>query len=136
MATELKLPEELAGLQKTDQPIPQPDRHGRVAHPDGACNGLWFLGCPFGEAFLHLQTGAAGAAFLGQNAAKWVFVAFAMVRQLPRFHRPQSNGQTGGFTEGAFVILVNSRVDQRFHQRPVAIAIAIATRSGIWVFGA
>src|SRR5947209_20433521 len=75
--------ENLAGLQKADQLIAQAHRHGGITHSHRTRNRVWFLGRAFRKRFLHLQTGATRAAFLSQDFAKRIFIALAMMRQLP-----------------------------------------------------
>ncbi len=56
--------EQLPGLEKANQPVAQPDRHGRVAKSGSAGHRLR-LGRGLGaKPFLHLQTGGASPALL------------------------------------------------------------------------
>ena len=75
------------------------------------------------EFLLGLQAGGTTAAFLRHERAERVFLPLAVVGQLPRFDGPQRDRQSGGFAEGAFVILVNLRVRQCLRQIVFAVHI-------------
>src|SRR5271165_2551267 len=65
---------DLARLQEADDPLPEPDGHGRVAQAGKArdCGGSVF-GSLDGS-LLDFQTGGAGAIDLGQHGTKRVLV--------------------------------------------------------------
>ena len=86
------------------------------------------------KAFLRLQARGAGAAFLGEQRAKSVFIALAVVRQLPGFDRLQRDRQAGQIAERAFVVAVDAGVGQGVHQGAVALAV-FRRRGGVETVG-
>ena len=124
-----RLAKHLAGLQEADQPVAQPHRHGGVAQARRAAHGMGFLRRARRQSLLHLQAGGASAARLQHHRAEGALVALAVMRELPRFHRPQRHRQTRGFGERPLVILEYLGVAQRLDQVPVGIGPA----TGAWL---
>ena len=91
--------------------------------PTGQVTVSGFAGGLLAQAFLHLQAGGAGAVFLGQERAKGVLIAFAVVGQLPGFDRLQGHRQAGQVAEGALVVAIDAGTGQGLHQRPVVLAV-------------
>ena len=113
----------LAGLEEADQLLPQTNRHRRIHQAQLAGHRGGLKPGAFRELLLHLQAGSAGPAFFRQHGAEGILVALAVMGQLPRFHRAQRDGQTGGFAEGLLVILEDFRVDQALDQVLVVVPV-------------
>ena len=127
------LPKHLARLQKADQPVPQPHRHRRIAQARRAADGVRFLARHFGKLLLDLEAGGTGAAGFRHDGAEGAFVALAMMRKLPRFHRAQGDRQACGLGERLFVVVENLGIAQGLNQAAVAADRAvIAGLAGRW----
>ena len=85
----------------------------------------------FRKLLLHLQAGRARPALFRQHGAQGILVALAVVRQLPRFHRAQRDGQAGGFAERLLVILKDLRVNQALDQALVVVAVHLLLPVGL-----
>jgi len=112
--------ENLANLEKTNQSVVQADGHGAVGETQSANRCLRSGGVRPAKSRLGLQTGRAGTAFLGHQGAEGVFMAPAVVGQLPSLRRLERQRQAGEMAEGAGVILIEARFDHRLQQRAVA----------------
>jgi len=119
------LPENLTDLEIANQAIAHPHGHGAIAQADRTGDGLSLVGGLLAEAFLHLQTSGAGAVLPGHEGAERVFVAFAVVWQLPRFHGLERHGQAGEVAEGAFVVAIDAGIGEGFDKSPVILAIFV-----------
>jgi hypothetical protein len=108
--------ENLAGMEETDKLFPKAHRNSGVAHADLAHLGAGCFAGILGKRLLNLQTSGAGAALAGHHGAEWIFFPLAMMRQLPRIDRPQSQRETSGFAEGAFIVVVELRFSEAFNQ--------------------
>ena len=53
---------------------------------------------------VRLQTIAERGGVFGEQSAEWIFVFFAVMRELPEFQRPKRQRQARRFRENTFVI--------------------------------
>ena len=53
---------------------------------------------------VRLQTNAESGGVFGEESAEWIFVFFAVMRELPKFQRPKHQRQASRFSENTFVI--------------------------------
>src|SRR4051812_31651864 len=88
-----------------------------------ASYGACFFTSALGQFLLGLKAGRARPALGRHETAKKVFVPPAMMRQLPRLHRAQSDRQASGFAKRALIILVNLRGRELLHHLAVAISV-------------
>ena len=133
------LGQKLSGLQKADEPVAQPHRHGGVEQSGLAGDRLRFIGGFFAKLFPHLQTGGARVAFLRHQRAKGIFVPLAVMRQLPGFHRLQRHRQARQHVERALILLINLRIRDGLDQGAVVGASCCchcrsSRRPGFWLW--
>ena len=53
---------------------------------------------------VRLQTNAESGGVFGEESAEWILVFFAVMRELPKFQRPEHQRQASRFSENTFVI--------------------------------
>jgi hypothetical protein len=76
---------------------------------------------------LRLQTKPTRS-FTGKKSAETVLVLLPMKRQAEKFHRPQSQGETGRFGESSLVLAIDFGMSEGVKEPFVVYFIPIAAR--------
>ena len=99
----------LARLQKSNNAATRAHRNGGIAKTGETGHRGRIPRFTLDQLLLDLKTGRAGAARLGHERAKWIFVLLATQRLLPNFMGAQRKRQLRGLIEGVLVIAEDLR---------------------------